>query len=97
MLRKIATPVRCFELKIEFGMHFFQLSEVFWEVIEHFCHEKEHFLTIRCDFCDSERHSTRDQLHLSVLLYQTALDILTALKLHMSTKQPWISTAQCIQ
>ena len=34
MLRCLATPLRWKELEVEFGRHFSQLCEIFWERIE---------------------------------------------------------------
>eukprot|EP00171_Calliarthron_tuberculosum_P001768 IDg1768t1 len=44
MLRRLASPCRWKELEILFGKHASQLSEIFWESIEHLIEEQGHLI-----------------------------------------------------
>lgn len=49
VLRKLAGPIRWYEVEKEFGMRTSHLSEVFWEVTEQFMELRGHLLDIRQD------------------------------------------------
>lgn len=67
VLRKLAAPVRWFDVELEFGMRSSHLSEVFWEVVECFVSCRSHVLDVRAAFMRS-----RAELYAAAIEYMGA-------------------------
>ena len=65
MLRRLATPARWRDLEELFGKHGPQLSEIFWEALEHFIDVDEHLITssISADFIQPRLAGYAEAIH----------------------------------
>lgn len=64
LLRRLATPIRLFELEDEFGAHSSKISEIFWEVAKKFYTERKALVTtLRMDLICERAEEYAECIH----------------------------------
>lgn len=56
VLRRLASPVRLYDMEVEFGKHSSQLSEIFWDVVENFVDVRGALLSLRPNILRRRAH-----------------------------------------